>query len=155
MVSFTPNRKAQLWVVRDINGCYWLGTKSSTVGLDIVSDFAEDITFLSKPPSGSTVYLQVKLVNNTSKFVPILKRFSIKWLLLHKGKTVSIIIEFGSHDILCTLPSIKVEYNGIASLTSINLESSVKFKRHLFAPVRVPHMHLDAITREAFCAIMP
>ena len=42
LVSFTPNRKAQLWVVRGINGFYWLGTKSSTARLDIVSELPED-----------------------------------------------------------------------------------------------------------------
>ena len=39
LVSFTPNHEDLLWVVRDNNGFYWLGEKSSMVRLDIVMSF--------------------------------------------------------------------------------------------------------------------
>jgi hypothetical protein len=149
LVSYVPNKKLE--VTGQLH-FYIISVKKGVENpqLKAVTVVPQDLSYLSKPPNGSTIYLEVLLGDEIPKeYLTVLPGLSIKWAA---PSLVGILITNPNGKAVAKLThkedGLSIKAEDIISIQQINVYPNLGFVRLLYATLPIPEAYIDIITEK-------
>jgi hypothetical protein len=148
MVAFVPSKRRGV-----VLEALWPGAVSllanrlnvQNMHLNLVSEFPEVFRGLKILPRGSTLFIEVKLLDPPSEFVTVLTGLRLKWGSVHKNRLCGVFIQIGTEaSALVTVEGVQVQTSTV-SLQKIYIPPSIRLSRLMFTPLTLSDTYLNTL----------